>query len=54
MEFKEWLENQGCQVEVTQEEEGNGYVVIEIRIPLWQAEVGSSVMSEPYEVTVNT
>lgn len=33
MDFKDWLERQGCTVEVTQEEDGNGYFCLDVRIP---------------------
>ena len=52
MEFVEWLKEQGCAVEVTQEDDGGGYFVIEVSYPIWKADIGSSVMSEPLDVTV--
>ena len=33
MDFKNWLESQGCSVEVTQEDDGSGYVCLEVTIP---------------------
>jgi hypothetical protein len=32
-EFKAWLVEQGCQVDVTQEEGGNGYEVMDVTVP---------------------
>jgi hypothetical protein len=49
MEFKEWLERQGCTVEVTQEEEGNGYVVLEVHLPYGNGVPGSD---RSYSITV--
>lgn len=34
MDFKEWLELQGCVVEVTQEDDGSGYEVLQVTTPL--------------------
>lgn len=33
MNFIEWLQLQGCTVEITQEDDGSGYQVIEISPP---------------------
>ena len=33
MIFKEWLESQGCKVEISQEDDGSGYVCIEVTTP---------------------
>ena len=33
MDFKEWLEAQGCQVKVIQEDDGSGFDVLEVTIP---------------------
>jgi hypothetical protein len=43
MDFKEWLEFMGCRVEVTQEDDGSGYICLEVTTP-------SGVVSE---ITVN-
>lgn len=34
MDFKEWLELQGCVVEITQEDDGSGYSQYEVHTPL--------------------
>lgn len=34
MDFKEWLELQGCVIEVTQEDDGSGYYVLEVTTPI--------------------
>lgn len=34
MDFKEWLELQGCVVEVTQEDDGSGYTLLEVTTPV--------------------
>lgn len=33
MEFAQWLISMGCEVSVTQEDDGSGYVVLEVRTP---------------------
>ena len=33
MDFKDWLEKQGCKVEITQEDGGSGYVCLYILTP---------------------
>ncbi len=33
MIFKDWLEQHGCQVEVTQEDDGSGYVCLSVELP---------------------
>jgi hypothetical protein len=33
MSFKAWLESQGCTVEVTQEDDGSGYICLEVITP---------------------
>ena len=33
MEFKEWLESKGCQAEVTQDDDGSGYICLEVTLP---------------------
>jgi hypothetical protein len=52
VDFREWLEGQGCQVEVTQGDDGGGYEVWEVRVPVWQADQGSSAMSDVVTMTV--
>jgi hypothetical protein len=52
LELREWLEGLGCQVEVAQEDDGSGYVYWELRFPVWKADQGYSVMSEPYIISV--
>lgn len=54
MDFKDWLEQHGCMVEIAQEDDGSGYVVLEVSIPAYKAEVGSSAYGEPITVSVNT
>jgi len=31
--FEDWLRRQGCEVEITQEEEGNGYYCMKVTTP---------------------
>lgn len=33
MTFKNWLESQRCTVEVTQEDDGSGYICLQVRTP---------------------
>jgi len=33
MRFKDWLESVGCSVEVTQPDDGGGYVCLAVRTP---------------------
>jgi hypothetical protein len=33
MTFQQWLESQGCTVEVTQDDDGSGYVVLDVITP---------------------
>lgn len=33
MDFKRWLESQGCTVEVTQDDDGGGYVCLLVTDP---------------------
>jgi hypothetical protein len=33
MKFKKWLEEQGCTVEIVQEDDGGGYYCIEVWTP---------------------
>jgi hypothetical protein len=33
VEFKEWLESQGCDVVLTQEDDGSGYYCLDVTTP---------------------
>ena len=33
MDFVSWLLEQGCQVEITQEDDGSGYFLAEVTLP---------------------
>ncbi len=47
MEFKEWLEAVGCHVEITQEDDGSGYICIEVITPI-------GPIGKVWEITVQT
>ena len=44
MRFEDWLRSHGCNVEVTQEDDGSGYTVIMVTHPL--------TAFDPVELTV--
>lgn len=50
MEFAHWLEQHGCTVEVTQEDDGGGYVCLEVTLP----HDGSLAPPTKVDVTVTT